>query len=237
MPVDGVVLVHGGYHGAWCWDPVLPLLRTPAVAVDLPGRGRRPAQGRAVTLEQCVDAVLADSGTSGFDRFLLVGHSLGGLTITETANRAPGRVAHLVYLAALTPAPGRSLVDVYFPEGGGPEITDPAGVQPLLDKAMARQMFCGDLDDAAFAAAHARCVPEANGLFQASVSGYGPTPATYVRCLRDAAVPPEMADRMIANLQPAEVRDLDSDHDAMLSHPADVARLLDETADRAGSPC
>lgn len=230
MAVDGIVLVHGGYHGAWCWDPVLPFLELPAVAVDLPGRGARPSGGRPVTLDDCVSAVVEDSEGAGFNRFVLVGHSLGGLTITETANREPRRVAHLVYLAALAPPPGKSLVDVYFPDGGGPEITDPGGTQPLLDDALARQMFAGDVDDATFAAAHLRCVPEANGLFLAGVSGYSDVPATYVRCLRDGAVPLAMAATMIDNLKPAAVRDLDSDHDAMLSHPQELARLLNEIA-------
>ena len=40
--VDGVVLVHGGYHGAWCWDEVRSHLSSPSVAVDLPGRGDAP---------------------------------------------------------------------------------------------------------------------------------------------------------------------------------------------------
>ena len=231
MSVDGVILVHGGYHGAWCWDAVRPLLERPSVAVDLPGRGTRPAGGMHVTLADCVHAVLADADAAGFERFLLVGHSLGGLTITETASRAPERVAHLVYLAALAPAPGTTVFDIYFPDGGAPDVVDPTGVQPLLDADTAHRMFAGDLDDGAFAAAHAQCVPEPIGLFLEGVSGYDSgVAATYVRCTRDGAVPPALAAAMIANLRPAAVIDLDSDHDVMLSHPADVAHVLDEVA-------
>src|SRR5688500_13251582 len=120
MTADGFVLVHGGYHGAWCWDAVVPLLDLPSVAVDLPGRGRRPAHGQ-VTVGMCVDAVLGDADAAGFDRFVLAGHSLGGVTITETANRAPERIAHLVYVAALAPPPGACLFDLFFPDQGVPE--------------------------------------------------------------------------------------------------------------------
>jgi len=231
VSIDGIVLVHGGYHGAWCWDAVVPLLDHRAVAVDLPGRGTRPSNGQRVTLDACVDAVLADADSAGIGRFLLVGHSLGGLTITATANRAADRVAHLVYLAALAPAPGKALFDVYFPETGVPDDVDPTGTQPLMSEEMAHRMFSADLSDADFAVAHARCVPEPTGLFMASVSGYGSgVGATYVRCTRDEAVPPAMADGMIANLHPLAVRDLDSDHDAMLSHPREVAATLNEVA-------
>lgn len=227
--MNGMVLVHGGYHGAWCWDDVLPKLDLPAVAVDLPGRGPRPASG-VVTIDQCVDAVLEEADKASLDRFLLVGHSLGGLTITETANRAPSRVSRVVYLAALAPKPGQTLFDIFFPDGGGPEIGDPAGVQPLLDESIAHQMFSGDIDDAAFAKVHAQCVPEVNGLFLATVSGYSDVPATYVRCTRDAAVTLAMAENMVANVGTYDVIDLDSDHDAMISHPTEVAAVLNELA-------
>ena len=86
-----VVLVHGGMHGSWCWDTVRPFLASPTVAVDLPGRGTRPADLASVTLDDSVAAVLDDAERAGFERFVLVGHSLGGVTITETAVRHPER--------------------------------------------------------------------------------------------------------------------------------------------------
>lgn len=106
MTADGVVLVHGGVHSAVCWNPVRTHLRAPVVAVDLPGRGSRPADLAAVTLADCVRAVIDSADAVGFDRFGLVGHSIGGVTITETAWRHPQRVAHLVYVGVLVPAPG-----------------------------------------------------------------------------------------------------------------------------------
>ena len=101
-----VVLVHGGMHGSWCWDPVRPFLSAPSIAVDLPGRGKHPADLAKVTLDDSVAAVLGDADDAGFDRFVLVGHSLGGVTITETAVRHPaGCRARLRGRAR--PGPGR----------------------------------------------------------------------------------------------------------------------------------
>lgn len=227
MASDGFVLVHGGCHGAWCWDPVRPLLEHPSVAVDLPGRGNRPARGVPVTLDLCVDAVIEDADAAGFSRFVLVGHSMGGLTITETANRHPDRVDHLVYVAALALPPGETVLDHYFPDGDAATLQDPGGVMPLPDESLAHQLFSGDLDPDEFAAIYRQCVPEVIGLLTAAVSGYGSgVPATYLRCTRDRGVSKEATGEMVARLEPIAMEELDSDHDVMLSHPELLARFL-----------
>ncbi len=224
MGIDGFVLVHGGYHGAWCWDQVRPKLGLPSVAVDLPGRGTRPRTDVPVTIDQCVEAVIEDADEAGLSQVVLVGHSMGGITITEVANRHPGRVAHLVYLAALALPVGETVFDLYSLDDAA--AADPAGVMPLLDEATARQMFAGDLSPEDFAVAHAQCVPEPVGLFAATVSGYGSgVPTTYVRCTRDGAVTAEATETMMATLQPGTVIELDADHDVMLSQPDVVADL------------
>jgi pimeloyl-ACP methyl ester carboxylesterase len=114
VTVDGIVLVHGSNLSAACWGPVVEHLSSPAVAVDLPGRGSRPADIMAVTLDDCVTAVVDAADQAGLGRFVLVGHSLGGVVITETACRYPDRVAGRVYVGALVPAPGACAATVMF---------------------------------------------------------------------------------------------------------------------------
>jgi pimeloyl-ACP methyl ester carboxylesterase len=99
VSVDGVVLVHGSNHCAACWDSVLAHLVAPAIAVDLPGRGSRSTTIEGVTLDDCVQVVIEAADQAGLDRVVLVGHSLGGMTVTETAWRHPERVARLIYVA------------------------------------------------------------------------------------------------------------------------------------------
>ncbi len=235
MAVDGFVLVHGAFHGAWCWDQVVPKLGLPSVAVDLPGRGTRPRSDRPVTIDQCVEAVIADADTAGLSRVVLVGHSMGGITITEVANRHPERIAHLVYLAALALPVGETVLD-FFSLDEASAAEDPAGVIPLMDEPIAHQMFAGDLSPEAFSVAHAQCVPEAVGMFRATVSGYDSgVPATYVRCTHDGSVTAEATEPMVASLQPETVQLLDADHDIMLSQPDVLADLLNGVADRLNS--
>ena len=106
------MLVHGGMCTSRCWDPVVAHLAMPVVAVDLPGRGSRPADLATVTLDDCVQAVIDSADQAGFERFVLVGHSLGGVTITETAWRHPQRVSQLIYVGALVPAPAANMAIV-----------------------------------------------------------------------------------------------------------------------------
>jgi hypothetical protein len=66
MKADGIILVHGGMHTAACWALVEPMLTLPSRAVDLPGRGSRPAELSHVTLDDCVAAVLEEADSAGF---------------------------------------------------------------------------------------------------------------------------------------------------------------------------
>lgn len=226
MTAEGIVFVHGGYHTGACWDQVLPLLDLPAVTVDLPGRGARPADPGSVTLDDCVAAVLDDVELAGWERFALVGHSMGGLTITETAFRHPDRVTHLVYVAAVVPAPGQTIEQVMVPGG---EVTSVDGaVLPLPDE-LARALFGNDFDDEQWARWARDLVPEALGLFRTPLSGHpSGIPVTYVGMTQDQPVPPALAAQMAANAGATDVRSIDAGHSVMGSKPAELAAILNE---------
>ena len=143
--IDGAVFVHGGNHDKSCWQLLLPLMKIPSIAVDLPGRGDRPANGVAITYAMCAEAVLADADAAGFDRFMLIGHSMGGLTISRTALEAPERVAHLVYVGALVLPVGMTVADKFGVDiaPGQPD----SAMMPVMDEQLARTMFAGDMTD------------------------------------------------------------------------------------------
>ena len=113
MAIDGIVLVHGGFHGAWCWERLLPHLEGPVLAVDLPGRGKHPADMAEVTVEACVRSVISDMDAAGLGRVLLVGHSLGGATVPVVAARVPERIAHLVLLSCILAPEEGAILDAF----------------------------------------------------------------------------------------------------------------------------
>ena len=97
------VLVHGAWHGGWCWERIAPLLGAAGhevLAPDLPGMGADRTPFAADVLAQWADFV-AGLVRGAAEPAVLVGHSRGGLVISEAAERAPDQIRVLVYLAAL----------------------------------------------------------------------------------------------------------------------------------------
>ncbi len=256
-----LVLVHGGAHGAWCWEPLLPHLHTPAVAVDLPPAAIRgvphadaPTEIATIGVAEFATSVLADADAAGFDHFVLVGHSMGGLTIAEIACRVPERVAHLVFVSCLIPPDGGSTIDALPAEHRAltRDAVDAIRADGLpmggLDEATIRRMFCNDMDEAQTAFVLAHCGAEAPAAFVDPVRRAelpATLPKTYVRLRRDQALTPADQDDQIANLRaspggPLDLVDLDAGHDVMISAPTLLTPVLDEIARRgtrtAGRP-
>jgi pimeloyl-ACP methyl ester carboxylesterase len=120
MAIGTYVLVHGAWHGGWCWAKVARLLRDAGHEVYTPtltGLGERAHLARPETdLETHVQDVAAVLESEELRQVTLVGHSYGGMVITGVAARTSGRIAHLVYLDAFVPEAGKSLLDYLGPE-------------------------------------------------------------------------------------------------------------------------
>ena len=106
------VLVHGAWHGAWCWSRVLPPLWAAghrAFAVTLTGLGERAhLLSKSITLDTHIADVAQLIEAEELLDAVLVGHSYGGMVITGVADRLSARLHHLVYLDAVVPLPGES---------------------------------------------------------------------------------------------------------------------------------
>lgn len=244
-----IVLVHGGGHGAWCWQRLLPHLEAPTRAVELPPVSIRGGAGRHdsppglgdITLADFADATLAAVDEAGFDRFVLVGHSMGGLTVTEVARRVPERVVHMVFVSACVPPQGGTIVDTLPPElremseaaGRQARAGGPAGAAALPDE-MIRQLFCNDMNEEQTRFVLDHCGTEAGGVLIDPVDRAAipaGLPKTYVRLRRDQALDPATQDQMIANLEACPggtvaVVEINAGHDVMISDPAALAAAL-----------
>jgi len=229
--VASFVLIHGASHGAWCWGPLMPHLEAPALALDLPGRGRRPADLESISCDVWADSAAADIENAGLSDVILVGHSMAGLTLPRVLERIPERIARLVFVACTMPPEGGNVFGELDPEVAEiAKAANPTGVEPLgLIDEQAMEMFCNGMDAVQTRFVLDNLCPEAPGPLYEPMRLAGlaqPVPRTYLKLLRDATLSQEVQDAVIARLGDAEVRTLDTCHDVMVSHPRELAELL-----------
>jgi len=235
------VLVHGAWHGAWCWEKVVPLLaaRGHAVrAIDLPGHGRDPKPPASVGWDDYMDRMREAIETSG-EPPILVGHSLGGAVITGAADRHADHIRALVYLCAILPD-GPDFMTRFQPtsvlSGGVRPSAD--GSLMELDPAVVREAFYHDCSDEDARLAAARLGLQPAGAFQASFElapgRFGRLPRHYVECLQDRAID-IASQRAMHQKMPCTVHTLDASHSPFYSMPARLVEVLTRVA-RAPRP-
>ncbi len=233
-----IILVHGGTHGGWCWEEVAPILEAAGHDVlvpDLPGSGADPTPRGTVTLAM-TGAFIAGLARRQREPVILVGHSLGGLTISQAAEDAPEAVLGLVYVAALLLPNGSSMTSFF---GDDLAIKDAApardGILELVSADFAIRHFYNRTDPATASRAIARLTPQPFEPLVAPVrvsdARFGHIPRAYVECLDDQSLPVALQRRMEETLPCDPVYAMDSDHSPFLSAPRLLAdHLLDATA-------
>lgn len=243
------VLIHGAFAGRWCWEPVIEVLEKAGHEVsapDLPGSGDDDSPAGVVTLSLYADSVCAELARSA-EPAILVGHSMGGMVITQAATRCRETIALLVYVAAFLPRDGQSLLDLtHLPEGADDQVQanlviegDPS-VGVLSERAQAHALFnLATNRQLQWALDRTRPQPLAPFLDPVELHGrtIEPRDRVYVCCSRDHAIPPALQARMVAERPCVEVHEIDTDHSPFLSRSAELARVLNGIAERlaAGS--
>jgi pimeloyl-ACP methyl ester carboxylesterase len=224
------VLVHGAGMGADCWDRLLPHLARPAIAVDLPGRGSRADVSlTSMNLDDCAQAILEDvADVSG--GMVLVAHSFAGVSVPRVMAALAPRLRHVVFLSAVVPPDGTSVLDQIDPAVREAVRASTAGGVYSQDREGARLMLCNDMDAEQTQWTLDRVVDDSAALLTERVDLSGlsaDVPRTYVRLTNDACYSPGLQERSAA-LVGGDVAFLDTGHMAMVTAPEQLAKLLDD---------
>lgn len=234
------LLVHGAWHGAWCWRRVLPLLTQAGHrvhAVTLTGVGERAhLLSPAIDLETHITDVMAAMDAEEMDDVVLVVHSYAGMLGTAVADRRPERLKHLVYLDAVLPKPGESWSSTHASATRNARIAA-AQADPLFGfPAPDASVFGLEAEDHAWV--QRRQTPHP-GKPYTQVLNFDPkrvasVPRTFVNCKR-----PPLATIDISRLRmrdPAfwdgawlpgsQVVEMATGHDPMVSDPQGLAKIL-----------
>jgi pimeloyl-ACP methyl ester carboxylesterase len=232
-PRPPFVLVHGAWHGAWCWRHVRRALVAAGHEVFTPtltGMGERHHLGSAqVNLLTHIADIAAVLETEELQGAIVVAHSYAGYPCTGALERVAARVGRLVYLDAMLPVPGKASADFWPPQavaGVKAGLKDGFRLASFPPAAfgvpeghpehawLARRLT--DMPYGALDTAYPASAPAPEKL---------PVPASYIRCLRNA-LPDTRAAAERAKAIGLAMLDLDTAHDAMVTAPAELAHQL-----------
>ncbi len=225
------VLVHGAWHGAWCWQRIVPGLWQAghrAFTLDLTGLGARVHAARPdVSVQDHVTDVVALLEAEELERVILVGHSYGGLVITGVAARCPQRLAQLVYLDAVVPRPGESWSATHAPSvqaARREQIARTGMIEPADPKVLG-------LLGADHAWVQRRQVPQPGRLYDDPLAfdpqTFAHVPRTFIDFTQPAIGTIEVSRQRVRREPGWHVETLATGHDGMISNaPATLAALL-----------
>ena len=234
------VLVHGAWHDGSCWTTVATLLRAQGNVVltpDLPGHGTDATALTKVTFKSYVTALI-DILASVPTNIVLVGHSMGGMVITEAAARMPEKISRLIYVSAYLPRSDESVFDLIALNRSHEPFTaielamhmsedkrscsiDEAEIIPLFYNMTPPEL-----------AAHAKAIfgrqatlPLAAKV-KVDLAVLEPIACTYICCSKDKVIPLHHQRRMLARRTCGTLLQIESDHSPFYSAPAQLAALL-----------
>ncbi len=230
------VLVHGAWHGAWAYDELSTELEQAGqsvVAIDLPGHGLDSTPASDVTLDSYVQKIVSTIDNIETD-VILVGHSMGGIAVSQAAEERPNRISHLVLIAAFMPRDGETMLGLASQDTEAavyPNLVfSEDGTVSFFLRDGAADVFYNDCDPNVAARATLRLNSQPMAPYtqelKLSEERYGSVPRTYIKTLRDNAVTAEFQQKMIEWSPPDKVILMDSGHSPFLSMPAELAAAL-----------
>ncbi|MBL6455080.1 alpha/beta hydrolase [Belnapia sp. T6] len=229
------VLLHGAFHGGWCWDAVADRLRAAGHRVTTPtqtGLGeRRHLLSAAITLETFVTDLVEHMEAEEVEEAILVGHSFGGNAITGAADRIPHRIRHLVYLDAMV-----------LGDGDTPWGCMPAGQAEERRRAVMEQgggivampppvaAFGVPEDHPRAAWLRRRMTPHPAGTYRTPLHLRHPPgnglPRSYIACTDPWYAPLAWARERVKTQPGWNWLEIATGHDAMVTAPEELARML-----------
>jgi pimeloyl-ACP methyl ester carboxylesterase len=236
-----VVLIHGSWHGAWCWYKVAPRLEAAGHRVlvpDLPAHGRSWSAVRGlVTLGQMVRTL-----TDLLDRLdepaVVVAHSRGGIVASRVAELRSRKVAKLVYLASFMLRDGERVADYFFRDKGsllhGNVAIDRLRASDMVDRGVCAEALYADCspEDQALALSLLTPEPSLPALTRVRLSedNYGTVERHYIELTQDRAVTPELQRAFVERSPCKQVVSLAASHSAYFSMPDELAGAIGRIA-------
>lgn len=227
------VLVHGAFHGGWCWRPVAAGLRKRGHEVFTPtqtGLGeRRHLMSSLITMETFVQDILATIEMEELSEVILVGHSFGGRVIAGVADRIPEKIRHLVFIDGGLPLDGLSRLETMSPDQRDERIARARVTGGISVPAPSASTFgVSDADCAAWLDGHLTPQPlsaEASRLVLSNPVGNS-LPVTYVRCTAPSFPGVDSSARYAQGRDGWKYIEVEAGHNVIVTDPQWTIELL-----------
>ncbi|WP_339821293.1 alpha/beta fold hydrolase [Paenibacillus sp. FSL R7-0216] len=231
------VLVHGSWHGAWCWERIIPMLEKEGhrvIVFDLPGHGLDYTLNSEINLKSYTDRLCAILEKE-IDKVILVGHSMAGVVISQTAEYLPHKIEKLVYLSAFLPESGQTLFDAFGSVDLGPEAPKAVFIDEeqkyigLRDEEIRSHFFADcTFDDFTYAKEKLCLEPLIPSItpVQLTDEKFGSVPRVYIEALKDRAIPIRLQRAMYSKVPCERIITIDSDHSPFFSHSEELTSHL-----------
>ncbi len=239
MALPALVLVHGGGLAADSWELTVDEIHQQepeltVVTLDMPGRRGKPGDLRTMTIADYVDSLVGDIESAGLEEIVIVGHSMGGITLPGVATRlGASRVREVIFAAAFLPPEGSSIADSLpwflariarrFVKGGVPRET------PRL---LARFGYLNGVPSHRRRFMTGKLYPESLRILTERISLRGmpeDIPRTWILTLRDRALSPKVQRKYIEAIGGVQALiEFETCHCLMVSEPERLAEILIE---------
>ncbi|NUM52655.1 MAG: alpha/beta fold hydrolase [Candidatus Hydrogenedentes bacterium] len=227
--METFVLIHGSWHGGWCWHKVVPRIEAAGhrvLAPDMPAHGKDWRKPGGVTLDNYV-ARVGEALDTITGPAVLVAHSRGGIVASQAAERYPDRIGALVYLAAFLLPDGARVMEY----GGSDKdsmivpnlVVNPEEGWDMLKREAFRPALYADCCDDDVALCEMLLTPEplqpTLTPLRLTAERYGTVPRYYIELLQDRAVSVTLQRRMHTAMPCKRVVSIDAGHSAYFSKP------------------
>ncbi len=229
------LLIHGSWHGAWCWYKIAPRLEAEGhgvVVPDLPGRILNPAPARRVSLGRMIKDIgarlPADRKTT------VVVHSRYGILASMLAEKFPERIQRTIYLASYMLPTGKRGAEYFRWDRSShlaPHVTiSKLGMWDRLEPQIFRAGLYHDCDEQDNRLGHMLLGPEPLRPVLAKLAltdaRYGQVPRAYIRLTEDRAVTPALQDRLLNETKVDRVESIAASHSAYFSRPDELTATI-----------
>jgi pimeloyl-ACP methyl ester carboxylesterase len=225
----GLVFFYGAGLGTWIWNNLSPLIDTPCLFLDYPGRNHDSESTKGLTINDYSDFISTKINNWHCDKIIIIAHSIGGIIALDALKKISPKLIGFVAISAAVPISGGSFLSPF-------SLTAKIIMKCLFrifgtkpPQAAIKNGLCNDLTSEQADKVFRQFTPEALSIYEENISYIFPdVPKLYVKLTNDAAYSLQLQEKAIEHLKPETIMELNTGHLPMISKPNELVKIINE---------